>query len=113
MALDQGPRDFRRGNGEHDADRLRRRERQVERRDLRLTRARAKPAIWGSRVAALKQSGELARTDPAVETQLAGTGADPLTGCLATARVVVVAALRDLLRVVGLLPQGQLPDRQH
>jgi len=45
VALDERPRNPRGGNGEQNADRLRRRERQVERRDLRLTRARAKPHL--------------------------------------------------------------------
>jgi len=85
----------------------------IERRDLRLARARAKPRLRRARVAALEQRRELVRADLTLQAQLAGTATEPLARCLATTAVVVIAALRDLLGVVRLLPKRQLPNRQH
>ena len=47
------------------------------------------------------------------QAELVGAGAGPLAGRLAATRVVVVPALGDLLLVVALLAQRELPNRQH
>src|SRR5262249_50108014 len=51
--------------------------------------------------------------DDADETERRSSAASPHPGGLAAACVVVVQADRDLLLVVGLLPQRQLRNAQH
>ena len=113
VAVDQGRRDLRGCDREQHAHRLRRRERQVERRDVGLAVDRPQPLSLGPRIAALEQRIELARLDAALEAELTGASASPFARRLAAPRVVVVAALRDLLLVIALLTQGELADREH
>ena len=54
---------------------------------------------------------KLTGTDRAVQSEIVCAGAGPLAGRLAAAAVVVVAALGDLLFVIALLAQNQLPNR--
>lgn len=95
-----------------DADRLGRRERQVEAGD-----ARAAPALGqrftAPRVRAVEREAEPVALDLATDPELARSAAHPASGRLAGAGVVVLGALGDSLEVVALLPLAELSDRQH
>jgi hypothetical protein len=100
------------GDREQHAHALRRRERQIERRDLRLLPI-AKTTRWPPRIVTGHQRVELIRTHPTLKPERPRPGSRPLARCLAAARVVIVAALGNLLLVIALLTNDQLSDRQH
>ncbi len=91
---------------------LRRRKRQIERSDLRVLPV-TEPSGQVARVGAGDQRVELLRADPPLQTERSRAGAEPFSRRFAPPRVVVVAAVRDLLLVVALLPDDELPDREH
>ena len=65
------------------------------------------------RVAAGQHRGQLVGLDLAVEAEVRGGAADPVALGLALAGVVVLGAFGDLLGVVALLADAELPDREH
>ncbi len=111
VAGDELARGFLRSDREEHADRLRRREGEVEGGDLRVLRGGAKARPWPARIEPGDQRAELLAGHPAGEP--AGAGARPDAGCLAATRVVVVAPACDLLLVVAVLAERDLADREH
>src|SRR4051812_27857766 len=97
---------------EQHADRLRGRERQVEARDTRTTVAGGE-GITGVRVVAAKHGTQRIVVDSAADLEFLRGRADPASGRLADAGVVVLYSLGDGLQVVALLPLAELSDRQH
>jgi hypothetical protein len=103
-------RDLGRGDREQDAHRLRRAERQIERRHLRILLTAAQTGRWVARVVARDQGVELLRAHPAAEPEDLRARARPLPRRLTATRVVVILAARDLALVVLVLPLGDLAD---
>src|SRR3954454_598439 len=83
---------------EQHADRLRRRERQVEARDTRATVAGGE-GITGARVGAAKHGTQRIVVDSAADPELQRGRAGPASGRLADAGVVVLYSLSDGLQV--------------
>ncbi|HWX46271.1 MAG TPA: hypothetical protein VNY52_13250 [Solirubrobacteraceae bacterium] len=113
MAAHELARDVLRGDGEQDAERLRRGEREVVRGDLRVVRGGAQSCRGVAWVVAGDQRTELPGAYPTDEAEGVCAGADPFAGGLSAAGVVVVLALGDLLLVVAVLTQCDLADREH
>ena len=114
VAGDELARDLLRRDGEQHADRLRRRERQVERRDLGVLLPRpasARSASRGSRPAiSAPNCSALTRPESPSASAPEPTHSP---GRLAPARVVVIATTGDLLLVVAVLAERDLADREH
>jgi hypothetical protein len=113
VASHESARGLRRGDREQDAHGLRRREGQVERRDLRVMRRGAQPCAGVPRIEPGDQRVELLRLHAAGEPERQRTGADPLPRSLAATGVVVIATAGNLLLVVAVLAQRDLVDREH
>ncbi len=113
VAADENARGRLRRDREQDAHGLRRAERQVERRDLRVPGRGAQPRAEVSRIEPGDQRVELLRLDTPREPERLGAGADPLPRSLTASRVVVIAATSYLLLVVAVLAQRDLADREH
>ena len=109
----QHARQLVRAGGGEDADRLRRRKRQIKRRDLRITSRPPQPHRRIARIHARDQRVELPILHPAREAERLRAGALPLARNLPAARVVVVGALCDLLLVIAVLAHRDLADRHH
>src|SRR5665811_53364 len=69
--------------------------------------------LAGRRVAAGQHRRQLVGLDRAVEAQVFGRVAEPLTLGLALAGVVVLSAFGDLVEVVALLSYAELANREH
>ena len=100
------------GDREQHADRLRCRERQVERRHPRVAERVAQPPPRVPRIVAGEQRGQLRAADPARQAQRPRARAGPLARRLAAAGVVVIAAQCDGALVVALLAVHELADAQ-
>lgn len=97
---------------EQQRHRLRRAERHIERGDGR-HRVRSSEPVGAARVDVGEQVRQRFGVDLALEPQLSGGSADPLTRCLLGAGVVLLGAASDGVDVVLLLAVRQLPEAQH
>ena len=101
------------GDREQHADRLRCRERQVERSDSRVAQRIAQPPPRIPRIVPGQQCGQLRSAHPTVEPERRGAAADPLARRLAATGVVIITALSNGALVVALLALHELADAQH
>jgi hypothetical protein len=113
MAGDELSRDILWGDREQDTERLRRREREVERRDRGLLRRDPQADTGVPRIEPRDQRTELLGTHAATEPKRLCPPPHPHARSLAPARVVVITAARDLLLVVAVLAERDLADREH
>jgi hypothetical protein len=114
VRLEQCARDILVSDREQHADRLGRRECQVEPGHLRAT-PRWPKSLAGPRVATVHRAHEPGPVDLTAETDATAAAADPPARCLAATGEVVLETLGHLLLVVFELVdrRTELPDRQH